>query len=51
LEGVCGKCIFKRTCLGMCRAVAYPRTRSFVTPFGFCQEALEKGLFPKTRLL
>jgi len=50
LEGVCSKCIFKRLCLGKCRADAYYRTSKLTAPFYFCQEAYEKGLFPEVRL-
>jgi len=50
LEGVCGKCIFKRLCLGKCRASAYHDSRSLTAPFFMCQEAYENGLFPKTRI-
>jgi len=50
LEGVCGKCIFKRLCLGKCRAAAYHDSRSLTAPFFMCQEAYENGLFPQTRL-
>ena len=49
LEGICGKCIFKKTCLGSCRACAYYMDKSLTAPFWLCQEAFEKGLFPETR--
>ncbi len=51
LEGICGKCIFRRFCLGKCRADAYHQSKSLTAPFSFCQEAYEKGLFPKTRIM
>jgi SynChlorMet cassette radical SAM/SPASM protein ScmF len=50
LEGVCGNCIFKKLCLGKCRAAAYHDARSLTAPFFMCQEAYEQGLFPRTRL-
>jgi radical SAM protein with 4Fe4S-binding SPASM domain len=50
LGGVCTRCMLKRSCLPACRALAYPPTRSVATPFGFCREALEEGVFPGTRL-
>ncbi|TRZ95964.1 radical SAM protein [bacterium] len=50
LEGVCGRCIFKKLCLGKCRAAAYHDSRSLTAPFFMCQEAYEDGLFPQTRL-
>lgn len=51
LEGICSKCIFKRLCLGKCRAGAYHRTRSLTAPFYFCQDAFDKGIFPTTRMM
>ncbi len=50
LEGVCSECIFKRLCLGKCRADAYHRAQSLTAPFYFCQEAFDKGLFPEKRM-
>ena len=49
LEGICGKCFFKKICLGSCRACAYHLEGRLTAPYWFCQEAYEKGLFPKTR--
>lgn len=46
LEGICGKCIFKYLCMGKCRAIGYRDKKSLFSPFRFCQEAYEKGLFP-----
>jgi SynChlorMet cassette radical SAM/SPASM protein ScmF len=51
LEGICGKCFFKKICLGTCRACAYHLEKSLIAPYWFCQEAFEKGLFPETRYL
>ena len=51
LEGVCGQCIFKKACLGFCRAESYYRNKNFYSPFWFCQEAYKQGLFPETRLI
>lgn len=50
LEGVCSECIFKRLCLGKCRAEAYYKSQSLTAPFCFCQEAFDKGFFPETRI-
>ncbi|MFC2061723.1 SPASM domain-containing protein, partial [Elusimicrobiota bacterium] len=46
LEGICGKCILKYCCLGKCRAAAFWTSRSLFSPFEFCQEIYESGLFP-----
>jgi len=51
LEGICGKCFFKKICLGTCRACAYHLKKSLTAPYWFCQEAFDKGLFPETRYL
>jgi radical SAM protein with 4Fe4S-binding SPASM domain len=50
LEGICGSCIMSSLCLGKCRAYVYHACGSLVGSFGFCQEAFELGLFPKSRL-
>jgi SynChlorMet cassette radical SAM/SPASM protein ScmF len=49
LEGICGQCFFKRMCLGSCLACTYYLEKRLTAPYWFCQEAFEKGLFPKTR--
>ncbi len=51
LEGICQKCIFKNRCLGGCRAEVYGAEGNFTAPFGICEEAHQKGLFPKTRII
>ncbi|MBN1354129.1 MAG: radical SAM protein [Candidatus Omnitrophica bacterium] len=51
LEGVCSKCIFKKICLGCCRAEVYYRDKNFYAPFWFCQESYKQGLFPESRLI
>jgi SynChlorMet cassette radical SAM/SPASM protein ScmF len=51
LEGVCGMCVFKKRCLGSCRAEVYHNTASLMAPHWFCQQAYEQGLFPSTRLI
>ena len=51
LEGICGRCIMKKYCLGKCRAEAYYAEGSLLAPLGFCQTAYEEGLFPKSRMI
>ena len=51
LEGICGKCVFRNTCLGGCRAHVYHNTGSITAPYWFCQEAYDQGLFPATRMV
>ena len=51
LEGICGKCFFRKRCMGSCLACTYYLRKSFVAPYWFCQEAFQKGLFPETRYM
>jgi SynChlorMet cassette radical SAM/SPASM protein ScmF len=50
LEGVCGRCLMKRSCLGQCVAQNYYRKGSLLAPNWFCEKAEEAGLFPASRL-
>jgi SynChlorMet cassette radical SAM/SPASM protein ScmF len=50
LEGVCGRCLMKRICLGQCIAQNYYRKGSLMAPNWFCEQAEEAGLFPASRL-
>ena len=50
LDGVCARCLMKYRCLGSCIAQNYYRTGSLWSPFWFCKQAHETGLFPGTRL-
>jgi SynChlorMet cassette radical SAM/SPASM protein ScmF len=49
LEGVCGDCILRDACLGLCPADNYHRTGSILAPFWFCSQADQAGLFPESR--
>jgi SynChlorMet cassette radical SAM/SPASM protein ScmF len=48
-KGICGNCLIKGMCLGSCVAQNYYRSKDIWTPFWFCQEAYNRGLFPETR--
>lgn len=50
LEGICGDCIVKSLCLGSCVAQNYYASKSLWAPNWYCHAALEKGLFPETRV-
>ena len=50
LNGICGDCLLKGQCLGSCIAMNYYRHHNLFAPFWYCEEAVEQGLFPKTRL-
>lgn len=50
LEGVCGRCLMKRICLGQCIAQNYYRKRNLFAPNWVCERAEEAGLFPASRL-
>lgn len=49
LEGICGRCLFKDTCLGQCVANSYHAVKMLNSPYYFCHQAAEKGLFPPFR--
>ncbi len=49
LEGVCGRCLMKKMCLGSCIAQNYYRSHNLWAPFWFCEEAERAGLFPASR--
>jgi len=49
--GICAQCLMKHRCLGSCIAQNYYRSDSLWAPFWFCEQALEQGLFPETRLI
>jgi len=51
MEGVCGRCLLKRSCLGSCRANEFVLSGSLATPYWMCREAYEQGIFPPSRLL
>ena len=46
LEGVCSKCLFNEVCRGMCRVFARATYGSENSPYPFCQEMYNEGLFP-----
>ncbi len=50
LKGICQDCIMKNTCLGSCIAMNYYRHKDLMAPFWYCEEALQSGLFPQSRL-
>ncbi len=50
LEGVCGRCLVKRRCLGTCVAQNYYSKGSLWAPYWFCEQAEAAGLFPTSRL-
>lgn len=49
-KGVCNDCLMKARCLGSCLAQNYYSTRELWSPYWYCHEAHERGLFPLTRL-
>jgi SynChlorMet cassette radical SAM/SPASM protein ScmF len=50
LEGICGRCLMKRSCLAQCVAQNYYRKGSLFSPNWVCERAEEAGLFPASRL-
>lgn len=50
LQGVCRDCLMKGRCRANCIAQNYYADKNLWSPYWFCQEARELGLFPVTRL-
>ena len=50
LEGICGRCLMKGSCLGQCVAQNYYRKGSILAPNWVCEQAEAAGLFPASRL-
>ncbi len=51
MEGICGRCVMAGICLGSCRADAYVLSGSLKASHWICEEAYEKGLFPRQRMV
>jgi SynChlorMet cassette radical SAM/SPASM protein ScmF len=49
LEGVCGQCLHRDTCLGACVANNYHETGRLNAAYRFCAEADGLGVFPASR--
>jgi radical SAM protein with 4Fe4S-binding SPASM domain len=47
LAGICGDCVFQKSCKGSCRAWAYEQGGSFDAPFPLCSMLEQSGQFPK----
>jgi SynChlorMet cassette radical SAM/SPASM protein ScmF len=50
-EGVCGSCLMKGICLGSCVAQNYYRRKNIWSPYWYCEEAHNRGLFPEARMI
>ncbi len=50
LKGICSNCIFRKRCLGGCRAEALCAYGDFFAPHPRCQEFYDSGKFPKSKL-
>lgn len=50
LQGVCGHCLMRDTCLGSCVATNYEHGKDLLSGYWFCEQALAEGLFPQRRL-
>ncbi|MBN2398993.1 MAG: radical SAM protein [Candidatus Aminicenantes bacterium] len=49
LEGICGLCIHRDTCLGSCVANNFHTSKKFSSAFYFCEQADKSGIFPSSR--
>jgi len=50
LKGICARCLMKNICLGQCIAGNYYVYHDLLAGHKFCEDAVEAGLFPETRL-
>ncbi len=50
LKGICSRCFMKKICLGQCIAGNYYVYQDLMAGNKFCEDALETGVFPVTRL-
>lgn len=50
LTGICRDCVMKDMCLGSCIAMNYYRSKNLFAGHWYCEEALQSGLFPESRL-
>jgi SynChlorMet cassette radical SAM/SPASM protein ScmF len=51
LEGICGNCLMKGSCLGNCIAQNYYTNKNLWAPYWYCEKARKAGLFPETRMI
>jgi SynChlorMet cassette radical SAM/SPASM protein ScmF len=51
LKGICSNCIFRKQCLGGCRALALSTYGDFFAPHPRCQAYYDAGKFPASRLI
>lgn len=51
LQGVCGRCIFRKYCANMCPAYVYDTYRTFSSSHPLCEELRSSGLFPEKYLV
>lgn len=49
-EGICSDCLMKKICLGYCLAYNYYISKNLWASSWYCEEARNRGLFPKTRI-
>jgi radical SAM protein with 4Fe4S-binding SPASM domain len=47
LSGICGNCVVRHECRGLCRASAIGLYRDVAAPYPTCQRLFDAGLFPE----
>ena len=50
LQGVCARCLMKTVCRGSCVAINYQVGGDLFSSNWFCQQAMDAGIFPVSRL-
>lgn len=51
VKGVCGNCVFYKTCRGVCKMSSYSHYGEKDAPYPLCQEAYNSGGFPAYALI
>jgi SynChlorMet cassette radical SAM/SPASM protein ScmF len=49
IDGICGNCLLRDSCMGFCPADSYHRSKNIQASFWFCALAEQAGLFPESR--
>lgn len=51
VDGICGRCVFRKYCANMCPAYVYEIYGTFTSSYPLCEELDQAGLFPEKYLV
>ena len=51
IEGICGRCVFRKYCANMCPAYVYEIHGTFTNSYPLCEELEATGVFPRKYLV